>query len=450
MTKKLLLVDDNEESLRSLDLAFAKSGYMVLTATGGRQAIELLEAENVDVVVCDLKMPDVSGMEVLEAAQHISPPPAVILLTAYGTIESAVQALKAGAFHYLTKPVNLAELRIQVQRAMEHQNLVKENALLRRQVGTRSGFEAIVGESSETKALIEQLRIIADTNATVLIEGESGTGKELVAQAIHKNSRRADKPFVPIHCGALCETLIESELFGHEKGAFTGALVKKPGLIELAEGGTLFLDEIGEIPLATQVKLLRFLETREFMRVGGVEPQRVDIRVIAATNRNLREEVEEGRFREDLYYRLNVVRVHVPPLRSRRTDIPVLISHYLREFGKVHGKPELSMAPEALQKLQAYHWPGNVRQLKNLIETLVIFAQSSVIGPESLPPEIVGGAAEQLPFTPGMPLDELERQAILKTLEVTGGNRSKAAAMLGISRRTLIRRIKELGVEQSL
>lgn len=447
MVNKLLIVDDNEESLRSLELAFRKSGYELFTASGGREAIELMEQHDIDVVVCDLKMPDATGMDVLEASRRLEPPPLVILLTAYGTIESAVQALKAGAFHYLTKPVNLAELRIQVARAMDHQNLVKENALLRRQLGARAGFEAIVGESPEIKALIEQLRLVADTTATVLIEGESGTGKELVAHAIHKNSRRASKPFIPIHCGALCETLIESELFGHEKGAFTGALARKPGLIEVADGGTLFLDEIGEIPLSTQVKLLRFLETREFMRVGGVEPRKVDIRVIAATNRNLKEEVEEGRFREDLYYRLNVVKVTIPPLRSRQTDIPILVNHFLREFGERHGKPELSLTQEALQKLQAYHWPGNVRQLKNVVENLVIFAQSPVIGVENLPSEIAGQPAEKIDYVPGMPLDELERQAILKTLEATGGNRSKAASMLGISRRTLIRRIKELGVE---
>jgi len=447
MVNKLLIVDDNEESLRSLELAFRKSGYELFTASGGREAIEIMEQHDIDVVVCDLKMPDATGMDVLEASRRLEPPPLVILLTAYGTIESAVQALKAGAFHYLTKPVNLAELRIQVARAMHHQNLVKENALLRRQLGARAGFEAIVGESPEIKALIEQLRLVADTTATVLIEGESGTGKELVAHAIHKNSRRASKPFIPIHCGALCETLIESELFGHEKGAFTGALARKPGLIEMADGGTLFLDEIGEIPLSTQVKLLRFLETREFMRVGGVEPRKVDIRVIAATNRNLKEEVEEGRFREDLYYRLNVVKVTIPPLRSRRTDIPILVNHFLREFGERHGKPELSLTQEALQKLQAYHWPGNVRQLKNVVENLVIFAQSPVIGVENLPSEIAGQPAEKIDYAPGMPLDELERQAILKTLEATGGNRSKAASMLGISRRTLIRRIKELGVE---
>ncbi|MGB9690797.1 MAG: sigma-54-dependent transcriptional regulator [Candidatus Sumerlaeaceae bacterium] len=444
---KLLIVDDNEESLKSLDLAFTRSGYDVLTASSGKQALQMLDAKDIDVMVCDLRLPDISGIEVLQATRNMETPPSVILLTAYGTIESAVEALRAGALNYLTKPVNLSELRIQVQRAMEHQRLKKENVVLRRQLAGRAGFDEIVGESPEIRKLLEQLRIVADTAATVLVEGESGTGKELVARAIHKNSRRANKPFIPIHCGALCETLVESELFGYEKGAFTGATTKKAGLIELADGGTLFLDEIGEIPLATQVKLLRVLETREFMHVGGTVPHRVDIRIIAATNRNLQEEVEEGRFREDLYYRLNVVKITVPPLRTRRSDIPLLVAYFLREFAKEHGKPELSLTQDALQKLQAYHWPGNVRQLRNTIETLVIFAQSPTITAQDLPPELLERPQERLEVPLGIPLDELERQAILRTLESTSGNRTQAAAILGISRRTLIRRLKELGIE---
>jgi DNA-binding NtrC family response regulator len=268
-----------------------------------------------------------------------------------------------------------------------------------------------------------------------------------VAKAIHRASNRADKPFIPIHCGALSETLIESELFGHEKGAFTGAVARKLGLIELADGGTLFLDEIGEIPLSTQVKLLRVLESHEFMRVGGIEPRKVDIRIIAATNRVLSEEVEEGRFREDLYYRLNVVKITLPPLRSRRSDIPLLVHHFLRQFEKEHGKGPLTVSPEALEKLKSYHWPGNVRQLRNIIETVVVFSSGSTIRVEDLPPELFSSQQEKLEFEMGVPLDELERRAILKTLELTAGNRSKAAEILGISRRTLIRRIKELGLD---
>ena len=448
MQKRLLIVDDNEDNLKSLEIAFSRAGYEVLTASGGQQAIDILKSTGaIDVVICDLRMPDISGMDVLAVTRELEPQPFVILLTAYGTIESAVEALKAGAFHYLTKPVNLTELRLQVSRAVELQNLKRENMILRRELGARRGCEDIVGESPEIKAVIERVQLIAETRATVLIEGESGTGKELVAKAIHRASNRADKPFIPIHCGALSETLIESELFGHEKGAFTGAVARKLGLIELADGGTLFLDEIGEIPLSTQVKLLRVLESHEFMRVGGIEPRKVDIRIIAATNRVLSEEVEEGRFREDLYYRLNVVKITLPPLRSRRSDIPLLVHHFLRQFEKEHGKGPLTVSPEALEKLKSYHWPGNVRQLRNIIETVVVFSSGSTIRVEDLPPELFSSRQEKLEFEMGVPLDELERRAILKTLELTAGNRSKAAEILGISRRTLIRRIKELGLD---
>jgi two-component system response regulator HydG len=447
MEHRILIVDDNEESLHSLEMALGRSGYQILTATGGREAIDLLEREPVDVVVSDLRMPDVSGLEVLQAARSLDPAPAVILLTAYGTIESAVEALKAGAYNYLTKPVNLTELRHQVAHAMELQQLKKENQAFRRQLSARDGFEGIIGESPEIRAVIEQIRTVADTTATVLIEGESGTGKELVARAVHEQSRRSGRSFIVIHCGALCDNLIESELFGHEKGAFTGAQARKQGLIELADGGTLFLDEIGEIPLSTQVKLLRVLETKEFMRVGGVEPRRVDIRVVAATNRNLAEEVAEGRFREDLYYRLNVVKITVPPLRARRSDIPGLVHYFLRLFEKEHSRGPFTLTPEALEKLRAYHWPGNVRQMRNVIETLVLFAHSNTIGVQDLPAEFQERPAERVEFELGVPLDELERRAIIRTLDLTGGNRTKAAEILGISRRTLIRRLKELGVE---
>ncbi len=446
MTGKVLVVDDNEESLQSLVLALSKAGYKVLPASGGRQAIELLEKEDVDVVVSDLRMPDASGMEVLSAARQSQLDPPVILLTAYGTIESAVEALKAGAYTYLTKPVNLAELRHQVGKALELQTLKKENLLFRRHVLLPEGFEGIIGESPEIRVIISQILAVADTTATVLIEGESGTGKELVARAIHRRSRRANRPFIAIHCGALCESLIESELFGHEKGAFTGAQARKQGLIELADGGTLFLDEIGEIPIVTQVKLLRVLETREFMRVGGVEPRKVDIRVIAATNRNLTEEVAEGRFREDLYYRLNVVKITVPPLRTRRADIPLLTNYFQKQFEKQYQRGPLTISPQALERLVAYHWPGNIRHLRNVVERLVLFARSEIIEVEDLPEELVAPPSDRIEVDVGLPLDELERRAIMRTLQVTGGNRTKAAEMLGISRRTLIRRIKELGL----
>lgn len=447
MKPKLLIVDDNEESVRSLETAFQRAGYEVLSATGGLRAIEILGHAEIDVVVCDLRMPDASGMDVLSAAREVEPSPPVILLTAYGTVESAVEALKAGAFTYLTKPVNLSELRVQVAKAVELKRLKQENMTLRREVDARLGAGEIIGESPEMRALLENIRLIADTSATVLIEGESGTGKELVARAIHKNSRRAHQPFIPIHCAALSETLIESELFGHEKGAFTGATVRKPGLLELADGGTVFLDEISEVPMSTQVKLLRVLETKEFMRVGGLEPRKVDIRILAATNRNLAEEVEEGRFRADLYYRLNVVKIVLPPLRSRRSDIPVLIDHFLKLFATEHRRGDLRIEPAALDRLVEYHWPGNVRQLRNTVEMLVLFARGDTITVQDLPKELLQAPPARLEYEIGVPLDELERRAIVQTLQLTEGNRTRAAELLGISRRTLIRRIKELGID---
>lgn len=443
----LLLVDDNENNLASLKIGFGKSGHEVLTAHGGLEAVKALESHQVDVVVTDLRMPDLDGMGVLESALTRKPVPQVIILTAFGTVESAVEALQKGAFTYLTKPVNLNELRAQVAKAMEVQALKRENLELRRQIDKRYGFEEMVGESREMQQMVERLRAIADTRATVLIEGESGTGKELVARALHKNSSRANKPFIPIHCAALSESLIESELFGHEKGAFTGAAQQRRGLFELGEGGTVFLDEVGEIPMSTQVKLLRVLEAREFLRVGGAEPVHVDVRILAATNRVLAEEVEEGRFREDLYYRMNVVRVQVPPLRARAADIPLLIRHYLKTFIQEHGKPPVELSKKALAKLTQYHWPGNVRQLRNVIENLVLFSSGKELDVDDLPADLLTGHSDEITIAVGIPLDQVERKLIERTLVATNGNRTKAAELLGISRRTLLRKLKELSLE---
>lgn len=447
MSGSLLLVDDNENNLASLQIGFGKSGYEVLAAHGGSEAVQVLGSREIDVIVTDLKMPDLDGMGVLDAALERKPAPQVIILTAFGTVESAVEALQKGAFTYLTKPVNLNELRAQVSKAMEVQQLKRENLELRRQIDRRYGFEEMVGESREMQQMVERLRAIADTRATVLIEGESGTGKELVARALHKNSSRANKAFIPIHCAALSESLIESELFGHEKGAFTGAAQQRRGLFELAEGGTVFLDEVGEIPMSTQVKLLRVLESREFLRVGGADPVRVDVRVLAATNRVLAEEVEEGRFREDLYYRMNVVRVQVPPLRARAGDIPLIIQHYLKTFTLEHGKPPVELSKKALQKLTQYHWPGNVRQLRNVIENMVLFSNGREIDVEDLPADLLTGQSGEITLAIGVPLDQVERKLIERTLVATSGNRTKAAELLGISRRTLLRKLKELSLE---
>ncbi len=448
MANVLLLVDDNENNLASLNAGFLRSGYDVIMAHGGDEAAAILgDRDDVDVIVTDLRMPEVDGLRVLELAQEKPVTPQVIILTAFGTVESAVAALQKGAFTYLTKPVNLNELRAQVGKAMEVMGLQKENRELRKQIDRRYGFEEMLGETREMQQLIEKLRAIADTRATVLVEGESGTGKELVARAIHKNSSRANKPLIPIHCAALSESLMESELFGHEKGAFTGASQQRRGLFELAEGGTVFLDEVGEIPLTTQVKLLRVLEAREFLRVGGTEPVKVDVRVIAATNRTLSEEVEEGRFREDLYYRLNVVHVTIPTLRARAADIPLMARVFLDQFAEEHGKPRLELSKRALQKMIQYHWPGNVRQLRNVVENLVLFSTSNIIDLDELPENLMSGQAGDLVVPLGVPLDQVERLVIERTLVACTGNRTRAAEQLGISRRTLLRKIKELSLE---
>jgi len=448
-TCTLLLVDDMPDTLQSLAMGFARTEHTVLTAQGGQEAIRMLNEEQVDVVVTDLKMADVDGMGVLRHAMTIDPPPSVIILTAHGTIESAVEALKAGAFHYCTKPINLKELRIQVEKAAEVRALVRENADLRRQINRKFGIEGMIGETAEIQRICEQVRLIAPSRATVLIQGESGTGKEVLARAIHLAGPRAKKPFVAVHCAALPETLLESELFGHEKGAFTGAIQRKPGRFELADGGTLFLDEMGEIPLAMQVKLLRVLEEREFMRVGGTQPVKVDVRVIAATNRDLAEEVEEGRFREDLYYRLKVVLFELPPLRHRRADIPLMVRHFLEYFAQENARSVPTITKEAMDHLMAYNWPGNIRELRNIIEHTFVFLRGTEIGAEDLPSQLRAEkpASEQVNFRLGMKLDEIEENYIKETLRMTDGNRSKAAEILGISRRTLQRRLKELGLE---
>ncbi|MBI5155583.1 sigma-54-dependent Fis family transcriptional regulator, partial [Candidatus Poribacteria bacterium] len=363
MPANLLLVDDQPEVLEGLSLAFSRTDNIVTTATNGEEAIHHLNSEDIDVVVTDLKMDGIDGLGVLRHALSINPAPAVIILTAFGTIESAVDALKEGAFHYLTKPVNVKELRVLVEKAAQHRSLIRENIELRAQIEKRFGIEGMVGESPEMQRMYDLIRQVGPTRATVLILGESGTGKEVFARAVHQVSPRAKKPFVAVHCAALPETLLESELFGHERGAFTGAVARRPGRFEIAHGGTLFLDEVGEIPLSMQVKLLRVIEQREITRVGGNDSVKVDVRLVVATNRELEEEVAEGRFREDLYYRLKVVQVTMPPLRHRRGDIPLLSSHFLSDFARENGRPLPALSKEAIEALQAYHWPGNVREL---------------------------------------------------------------------------------------
>lgn len=451
MAPRILIVDDKLDNLESLKLGFERFDYAVDTAMGGQSALEMLRhGDPYDVVITDLKMPGVDGIEVLKAAMKASTDTAVILLTAFGSVETAVEALRIGAFHYLTKPVNLEELRNEVRKALERRELIETNKSLRRAIDKRFGFEGIIGHSGAITAVFDKVRQIADTRATVLLTGESGTGKELFARAIHQNSPRVRRPFLPVHCAALTESLLESELFGHEKGSFTGALARKAGRFELADGGTLFLDEIGEVPLSIQVKLLRVLETREFMRVGGVDPVKVDVRVVAATNRNLEEEVKKGNFREDLYYRLRVIQLQLPPLRERREDIALLVDSFLQVISEEHQRRRPDVAPDAMKKLEAYAWPGNVRELRNVIESCILFNKTGRIEVADLPTAIAG--TEVLPpivsFDRPMSLEQMEQEMIRRALQETEQNRTRAAKLLGISRRTLQRKLKELGMER--
>jgi len=445
----VLLVDDQQEVLDGLQLAFGRTDHSIITANSGEEAINVVNNTPVDVIVTDVKMGAVDGMAVMRHCLSLNPRPSVILLTAHGTIESAVDALKEGAFFYLTKPVNVKELRAQVQKAAEHHSLVRENESLRVQLDKRFGLHGMIGETGEVQRIFDQIRLIAPTKVTILVDGESGTGKEVLARAIHQASPRSRKPFVAVHCAALPENLLESELFGHERGAFTGAIARKPGRFEQADGGTIFLDEVGEIPLAMQVKLLRVLEAREIQRVGGTETIKVDVRVIAATNRELSEEVAEGRFREDLYYRLNVVQITLPPLRARRADIALLSRHFLNELATEHGRQAPELTREAMEVLQAYHWPGNIRELRNVMENTFVFLRSNQITPSELPDSVKGSSLplETIQFPLGIPLEEVETKYLKAMLQLADGNRTRASELLGISRRTLQRRIKELGLE---
>lgn len=458
MSATILLVDDEPEILSGLKMAFGRTEHEILTAGSGEEAIHILNSEVVDVVVTDLKMGDLDGKGVLRHAMSVKPQPAVIILTAHGTIESAVEALKEGAYNYMTKPVNVKELRAQVDKAAEHRSVVRENHELKQVINKRFGIDGMIGESSEMEKIYQMIRQVGPTKATVLVTGESGTGKEVLARALHQISPRAKKTCVAVNCAALPESLLESELFGHERGAFTGAVARRPGRFEAAHNGTLFLDEIGEIPLSMQVKLLRVLEQREIQRVGGNENIAVDVRLICATNRDLEEEVAEGRFREDLYYRLKVVEMNMPPLRARRSDIGLLARHFLGDFAKENGRPLPGISKEAIEALQQYHWPGNVRELRNVMENTFVFLKGDVVQPDDLPsnlkakavkqPQVAGAEPEEdgifVPY--GIPLEEVETRYLKKILDSVDGNRTKAADVLGISRRTLQRRIKELGL----
>ncbi len=459
MKKTVLIVDDEKNTREGLKLNF-KSEYNVYTAESGEKAVEILQEHAVDIMLTDLRMEGMSGLELMRVARSISPETLTIMLTAYGSVETAVEAMKEGATDYVEKPVNLDELEIKVGRALEQRDITKENIELRQRIEKKFGFDNILGNSDSMKNVFDAIRQIAPTRANVLIEGESGTGKELVANAIHNISPRKDGPFVAVHCAALAKTLLESELFGHEKGAFTGAIASKPGRFERAHGGTLFLDEISEIDLDIQVKLLRFLENWEFERVGGTKVLKVDVRLITATNKELLKMLSEGTFREDLYYRLKVVTIRIPPLRERRSDIPILAKAFLAEFSSQNNKRVSSITSEALEALTNYDWPGNVRELKNIIESAVVFARSEEIGYDDLSPQIKGapaqlgsmgpstgtGGASRILLSAGTSLHDAERMLIEETLRNNKFNISRTAEILGISRRTLHRKVNEYGI----
>jgi two-component system response regulator HydG len=444
---KILVVDDEASHRMMLRAVLTGEGYRVAEAADGTEAVRAVEKEAFDIILLDIRMTAMDGIEALTEIRKISPLVPVLIMTAYASVKTAVEALKAGAFDYMTKPLDIEEVKILIEKALEHYHLRTENLALKERLGDRFDFSRIIGRSAKMKILLDTLVMVAPSDATVFIMGESGTGKEVVANAIHHNSPRAGQPFIKVSCAALPETLLESELFGHEKGAFTGAVTRREGRFQLAHRGTIFLDEVGEMSPALQTKLLRVLQEKEFESLGSARTIKVDIRVIAATNKDLVKEVGEGRFREDLYYRLNVVPITIPPLRDRREDIPPLADHFLAIFREKNRKPIKGIAGKALDLLVRYDWPGNIRELENCIERAVIMAREEMIVPSDLPPLIqnlsgegeVGGFA----IPSGMSLETMERELIVKTLAETGGNRTRASEILGINRRTLQNKLKE-------
>ncbi|MCF8104610.1 MAG: sigma-54 dependent transcriptional regulator [Desulfohalobiaceae bacterium] len=448
---KILLVDDDAGHRAMLRTVLNASGYRIQEADDGSTAIDMVRREPFDLILLDLRMLKVSGLEALTAIKEYNPAIPIIVMTAYASVETAVETLKSGAYDYLTKPLDMDELRLVIGRALDHDRLRKENLQLKESLSSHFDRQEIIGRSRAMVDLLETVAQVAPSEAIVLISGESGTGKEVVAEALHANSPRKEKPFVKINCAAITETLIESELFGHEKGAFTGAHRKKEGKFRQAHGGSLFLDEISEMSLAMQAKLLRVLQEWKITRVGGEEVIAVDVRLIAATNKNLLEEIEAGRFREDLFYRLNVVTLTIPPLRDRTEDIPLLANHFLKIFSEKNRKELKGFTPRALDLLLRYDWPGNVRELMNVVERGVVLCRGEYLDEEDLPQTLTSqpqAPGETLETTSDgdRPLHEVEQITILKTLEATGGNKSETARRLGITRRTLHQKLKKYGL----
>jgi len=447
---KVLIVDDDQSHRIMLRAVLKEEDYRVTEAADGIEAVKAVENEAFDIILLDIRMTKMDGIEALTEIRKISPLVPVLVMTAYASVKTAVEALKAGAFDYVTKPLDIEELKILIEKGLEQYHLRAENLALKERIGDRFDFSRIIGRSGKMQALLDTLAMVAPSDATVLIMGESGTGKEVAANAIHQNSTRVGQPFIKVSCAALPETLLESELFGHEKGAFTGALSHREGRFALAHRGTIFLDEVGEMSPSVQTKLLRVLQEKEFEPLGSARTIKVDIRVIAATNKDLAIEVKEGRFREDLYYRLNVVPVTIPPLRDRKEDIPPLADHFLAVYREKNRKPLKGISGKALDLLVRYDWPGNIRELENSIERAVIMAKGERITPADFPPQIqrLSGEGDRgdsaIPY--GMSLAEMEKMLIVKTLAEMDGNRTRAAEILGINRRTLQNKLKEYGL----
>ncbi|MGB9628714.1 MAG: sigma-54-dependent transcriptional regulator [Thermodesulfobacteriota bacterium] len=437
----LLIVDDDRVTLDLLKEVLLKEGYQVTTASSGEEAIALGRDHLFDVVITDVRMGEKNGIEVLRSFKKIQPETTVIVITAFGSMDSAIEAIREGAFDYISKPFKLEEIKFTVKRSLEQRRILEENKYYRQELLEKYQMRNVVGRTPQMLQIYKTIARVADSKSTILLYGERGTGKELIARSIHYNSHRNNRPFIPVDCASLVETLMESELFGHVRGAFTGAHFTKRGLFEEADGGTLFLDEVGNLTLSIQAKLLRFLQEHEIKRVGGTESIKVDVRVIAATNQPLEPLIKNGKFREDLFDRLNVVSLTLPPLRERREDIPLLAIHFLQRFSQENQKNISHFSPEALEILTQYSWPGNVRELENTIERAVILSTHPIILPEDLPKKICDEVkgTEIKPLEELLPLKEMERRYVLQVLQATGGNKKKASEILGIDRTTLYR-----------
>ncbi|HOE08461.1 MAG TPA: sigma-54 dependent transcriptional regulator [Treponemataceae bacterium] len=448
MKFNILIIDDEKNIREGLAASLELEGYNPVLAKDGKEGLELISRGDIDLVITDLRMPQVSGAEVLAKVSSESPGLPVIVLTGHGSIDSAVDAMRNGAYDFLTKPLSLDRLTLIVKRALQNRELVLQHRSLQEELDSKKSFESIIGKSAEMQKIFDMVRRVADSKASVLITGESGVGKELIANAVHNLSSRKDKSFIKVHCAALSETLLESELFGHEKGSFTGAVARKRGRFELAHGGSIFLDEIGEIDQNVQIKLLRVLQEKEFERVGGEETIQVDVRVIAATNKDLEKQISLGKFREDLFYRLNVVHLHIPPLRDRKDDIPLMVTQFLEEFARENGKTITGIDSRARSALYTYDWPGNIRQLRNCMESAVVMCQGTSIALDDLPPSVIQNThADTIQIPVGISLSEAEKIIIQQNLAFQNGNKSKTADILEIGRKTLHRKLDEYGVE---